>query len=46
MAGLVFISADESANAGMLVINPILYAEVSARFERIEELDDSLPAHD
>ena len=34
----------ESANAGMLVINPIIYAEVSARFERIEELDDALPA--
>ena len=28
----------------MLVINPIIYAEVSARFERIEELDDALPA--
>ena len=34
----------ESANSGMLVINPIIYAEVSARFERIEELDDALPA--
>ena len=34
----------ESASAGMLVINPIIYAEVSARFERIEELDDALPA--
>jgi predicted nucleic acid-binding protein len=35
----------ESANSGMLVINPIIYAEVSARFERIEELDDALPAN-
>ena len=34
----------ESANAGMLVINPIIYTEISARFERIEELDDALPA--
>jgi predicted nucleic acid-binding protein len=34
----------ESANDGMLVINPIIYAEVSARFERIEELDEALPA--
>lgn len=35
----------ESANSGMLVINPIIYAEVSARFERIEELDDALPVN-
>ena len=34
----------ESASAGMLVINPIIYAEVSTRFERIEELDEALPA--
>jgi predicted nucleic acid-binding protein len=34
----------KSASAGMLVINPIIYAEVSTRFERIEELDDALPA--
>jgi predicted nucleic acid-binding protein len=27
------------------VINPIIYAEVSARFERIEELDDALPVN-
>ena len=33
-----------SASAGMLVINPIIYAEVSTRFERIEDLDDALPA--
>jgi len=35
----------ESANSGMLVINPVIYAEVSARFERIEELDDALPVN-
>lgn len=34
----------QSANDGLLVINPIIYAEVSARFERIEELDEALPA--
>jgi len=28
----------------MLVINPIIYAEVSMGFERIEELDEALPA--
>jgi predicted nucleic acid-binding protein len=32
------------AESGMLVINPIIYAEVSVGFERIEELDDVLPA--
>jgi predicted nucleic acid-binding protein len=34
---------DRSAGAGRLVINPIVYAEVSLRFESIEELDDALP---
>ena len=33
----------KSAGAGMMVINPIIYAEVSARFERIEDLDEALP---
>jgi predicted nucleic acid-binding protein len=32
------------AEGGMLVINPIIYAEVSIGFERIEELDQALPA--
>ena len=32
------------AETGMLVINPIIYAEVSVGFERIEELEDILPA--
>ncbi|MFG1845130.1 type II toxin-antitoxin system VapC family toxin [Micromonospora carbonacea] len=31
---------------GLLVINPIVYAEVSVRFARVEELDDALPATD
>ena len=31
------------ANDGSLAINPIIYAEVSIRFERIEELDAALP---
>jgi hypothetical protein len=34
----------DAAGAGILLINPIVYAEVSVRFERIEELDDALPA--
>ncbi len=33
----------EAASAGAIVINPIIYAEVSAGFHRIEELDDALP---
>jgi predicted nucleic acid-binding protein len=32
------------AEAEVLIINPLIYAEVSARFERIEELDAALPA--
>lgn len=34
----------KAADQGALAINPIIYAEVSARFERIEDLDDALPA--
>ena len=30
----------EAARAGLLAINPVIYAEVSTRFERIEDLDD------
>jgi predicted nucleic acid-binding protein len=32
-----------AARAGPLAINPIIYAEVSACFDRIEDLDDALP---
>jgi predicted nucleic acid-binding protein len=31
---------------GDLVINPIVYAEVSVGFDRIEDLDDAVPAED
>lgn len=31
---------------GRLVINPIVYAEVSTGFDRIEELDEALPTSD
>jgi predicted nucleic acid-binding protein len=40
-------SADQLADAaqrGALIFNPVIYAEVSAGFERIEDLDDALPA--
>lgn len=33
-------------DVGDLVINPIVYAEVSVRFAKIEELDEALPAAD
>lgn len=32
------------ADKSVLVINPIIYAEVSVRFERIEELDEAFPS--
>ena len=35
---------EAAASAGALYINPIIYAEVSLRFDRIEELDDALPS--
>jgi len=31
---------------GVLVINPIVYAEVSTGFDRIEDLDDAVPVDD
>jgi predicted nucleic acid-binding protein len=34
----------DAARTGMLVINPVIYAEVAVGFERIEDLDDALPA--
>jgi predicted nucleic acid-binding protein len=34
------------AERDLLAINPIIYAEVSAHFVSIEELDDALPASD
>ena len=33
----------EAGENGDLYINPIIYAEVSVRFDRIEELDEALP---
>lgn len=33
----------EAFDAGQVVINPIVYAEISVAFERIETLDASLP---
>jgi predicted nucleic acid-binding protein len=33
----------KAANSGSLVINPLVYAEVSVGFPTIEDLDDALP---
>ena len=33
----------EAAEAGMLAINPTIYAEVSVGFDRIEDVEDVLP---
>jgi len=33
-----------AADEGPLFLNPIIYAEVAAGFERIEDLDEALPA--
>lgn len=34
----------EAAERSVLVVNPIVYAEASVRFQRIEELEEALPA--
>lgn len=34
---------EEAADSGPLAINPIIFAEVSVRFTRIEDLDQALP---
>ena len=34
----------QAADSGRLVINPVIYAEVSVRFSRIEDLDAELPS--
>ncbi len=35
-----------AADGAVLVVNPIIYAEVSIGFPRVEELDDALPPED
>jgi predicted nucleic acid-binding protein len=36
----------QAGDEGQLVINPIVYAEVSVSFDQIEELDDAIPGDD
>jgi predicted nucleic acid-binding protein len=33
----------EAADRGTVVINPIIYAEISVRYDRIEDVDEALP---
>lgn len=35
-----------AAESGPLLINPIIYAEASIRFSRVEDLDEALPPSD
>ena len=35
---------EQAAHQGSLIINPIIYAEVSLGFTRIEDLDEALPS--
>ena len=37
-------SIADLANTSRLIINPIIFAEVSVRFTRIEGADDALPS--
>lgn len=34
----------QASSEGGVAVNPLIYAEVSIRFERIEDLEESLPA--
>lgn len=34
----------EAFDTGVVIVNPIVYAEVSVGFERVEDLEDALPA--
>lgn len=36
-------AVEEQSEQAVLAINPIIYAEVSIRFSRIEDLEDALP---
>jgi predicted nucleic acid-binding protein len=35
----------EAAERGRVVINPVVYAEVSVRYDRIEDLNEALPSN-
>lgn len=37
---------EDAANEALLAINPLIYAELSPRFDSLEELDQNLPESD
>ena len=37
------VALSRAANESALIVNPIVYAEVAARFARIEDLEEALP---
>jgi predicted nucleic acid-binding protein len=37
---------ERAADIGPLIINPIIYAEVSIRFRQVEDLEEALPPRD
>jgi len=39
------VALTRAVDSGTVVINPLVYAEVSVGFERVEELDEVLPAN-
>lgn len=45
-AGWSLWAIEELGSAGPLVINPVIYAEVSTYYSRIEDLDRDLPVED
>ena len=40
------VALESAAGAGPLAINQVIYSEVSARFSRIDDLDEALPHDD
>lgn len=39
------IAVERAANDAQLVINPLIYAEISIGFRRIEDLEEAIPPH-
>lgn len=37
------VALARAVETSRLVVNPVIYAEISVRFDRIEDLDDALP---
>ena len=46
MGRAVTRGARQCGDEGRLVIDPIIYAEISTGFDKIEDLDDAVPAGD